>query len=87
VSGPLIDHCAQCEGTGYLLDQSYGLIDVPNGWRTVQACDECQRWDGDQTAAREACHQVEGNAYAYFPAHDPTEPGDWAIYAPDLEDV
>jgi hypothetical protein len=94
VSSPQIDHCQQCKGTGFLLDQSYGECEPLAGWHCVQACDECRRWATDEQAARAAASATRSANYprplAYWPAVDSDEdgeytPGDWAIFAPDME--
>lgn len=82
------DKCEECSdnGSGYLLDQTYGEADVPEGWTPVQACDVCQRFTTDEAAARYAARRLGGPIDWYPPAEpdDGDEPGhgDWAILIP-----
>lgn len=79
----ITEHCDQCDGSGWLEDQSYGYADVPAGWTPIQRCDACERFDGDEAAAV-AFAQANGGQVLYFPTifdEDTTtgEPGDRAV--------
>ena len=81
--------CDVCAGLGYLLEQTYGFADPPDGWTFVQRCDACARFDGDESAARAAADALVlgPDDVAWWPAptgEDPDDPpselpGDWAI--------
>ena len=84
------EDCDACDGTAYLLDQTYGNADIPNGWTPVQACDNCHagRNADDEKAAMFAANERDEIDhpvyYAYFPGgwddeNDEALPGDWAI--------
>lgn len=89
MSTPLIDHCAICNGTGYLLDQTYGYANpIPEeDWTLVQRCDLCERWADDGDAAKEAARKESPTAeplpVAYWPGFDDDNGykcnGDWGI--------
>jgi hypothetical protein len=70
--------CATCGGTGYLLDQTYGLADIPAGWIPVQRCDACERLDSDEQAATVAAETVRAHGLELFVGDD-EDLGDWAI--------
>ena len=70
-------------GQGWLLDQTYGEAEIPEGWKPVQACDICMRFTDDKEAARQAANH-HGTMSSWFPAAAPEEEeepghGDWAI--------
>src|SRR5690606_38956102 len=47
-----VETCVECAGTGWLLDQAYGIASIPAGWTPVQACDQCGRYlDADAAYA------------------------------------
>jgi hypothetical protein len=69
--------CTEC-GTGYLLHQTYGFAEVPEGWTEVQRCDTCSVFDGDLNAARAAAEDKGDVAWGFFPAGDDL-PGEFAI--------
>lgn len=76
----------ECEcKTGYVLDQTYGFADIPEGWTPVQAHDVCERFEGDAEAAAHAAHDKGTVAQYFFAEQDednPDEfvPGDYAIH-------
>lgn len=93
--------CPTCAGRGYLLDQTYGYADLPDGWTPVQACGECQQIRDDQDAAVNAAYDLAGLVWvadmahltqyvAYFPGTEipglDQEPGDWAIHWTEHDD-
>lgn len=61
-----LDGCGVCGGLGYLVDQSYGACDLPDGAVPVQRCDECQRWAGDDDAAAAYAASLDGPAVVGF---------------------
>jgi hypothetical protein len=52
--------CHACDGTGVLLDQTYGTWPTSPGdpIRSVQRCDTCSRHDDDITAATHAARNL-----------------------------
>lgn len=74
--------CGTCHGTGYLLDQTYGNVELPSGWVPVQACDECGVFTDDEAVKAAAAER--GVAYGYWGAvpeeFDDDRPGDWGIF-------
>jgi hypothetical protein len=76
------DKCSECSdnGSGYLLDQSYGEAEIPEGWTPVQACDTCQRFATDEAAAHYAARRSSW-APCFFPSES-DGPGDWAARIP-----
>lgn len=83
--------CSVCHGTGYLLGQTYGDVDIPDGWTPVQRCDTCSMFDSDEAAAWTACAVEAAHGCELFieiPADHESDPplGDWAIcttFTPD----
>lgn len=74
-----IETC-DCGGAGYLLDQTYGYGDLPDDAVNVQACDQCRRFDGDDTAALAAYWAEDADAWGYGLSDDETErPGDYWV--------
>jgi hypothetical protein len=73
--------CIECRNTGYLLGQSYGYSEIPDGWTPVQACATCLLLD-DEKAAEDAAREL-GTTARYFedPNVDDDEDwmGEWAI--------
>ena len=71
-----------CGDTGFLLNQTYGEAEIPDGWTPVQACDECRRFASDEEAAH-AASQAMAAAVEWFPGtvdEDGEElHGEWAI--------
>lgn len=71
------------DGAGWLLDQTYGEADIPQGWTPVQACDTCKVFRYDSDAARAAAAYHGNLVVKCFPAvPDPEgERGhdEWAI--------
>lgn len=86
MSGPRQVGCSECGHTGYLIDQTYGAADIPDGWTPVQRCDTCQTFLDDEDAAR-AAGAARGAAVEWFEPereplgddYDDAGPGDWAI--------
>lgn len=73
--------CDLCHDTGFLADQTYGDADIPVDWIPVQACDTCQKLDGDEAAAT-ALDEMNGtSSRRWFPPEDPEGCGDWAVIA------
>lgn len=63
----LLDQCAGCGGTGWLLEQTYGHTTPPQPDAVlVQQCDSCDRWGSDVSAAVSAAiaRGPEWRAYA-----------------------
>lgn len=76
--------CEECHHTGFLLDQTYGCAEVPDGWTPVQRCDTCRFFDDDEDAAKAAAIAKGDVPVGYFSGgtdEDDGEilPGDWAI--------
>lgn len=69
--------CDGCGGTGYLVGQTYEAAEIPKGAIPVQRCDQCQRFDGDENAARAFAVFVGGRRVIWCDAGD--RPGDWAV--------
>ena len=85
-----MNDCIECDSKGYLLDQGYGCVPIPDEWVPVQRCDTCKRFDDDEAAARAAAANFTVDVDWFEP--DPEivadeifsgGPGDWAInYSP-----
>lgn len=72
--------CTTCDGTGYLLDQTYGYAPLADGRTPVQRCDQCQRYDGDDIAAAHAATDRGGGVDDVMWHPGPRRvPGDWSI--------
>lgn len=71
--------CEVCQGLGFLLGQTYGAVDLPDGFTAVQRCDSCGRYDGDGDAAHGASRATM-RARRWFPLETPEgQLGDWAL--------
>lgn len=58
-----------CGDTGYLLGQSYGNTDPPEGAMCIQRCDLCQVYEGDLEAAMAASEAL-GTSWGYHADKD-----------------
>lgn len=77
-AGPEV--CDQCQGTGYLVDQTYGYAIVPAGYTPVQRCDQCSRFEGDEDATRAfAASFRQTRPVMWCPSSTGAQPGDWAV--------
>lgn len=65
---PRPENCPQCSNVGYLLGQTYGTAEIPDGWTPIQACDTCQAFESDGLAAWSAKLAHQAPATAYFPS-------------------
>ncbi len=58
--------CDICNGTGYLLHQSYEqYIELPEGAITIQRCDECQFCPDDELATMLAMVDHQSTCWGY----------------------
>lgn len=57
--------CPGCSGAGFLLNQTYGYADIPDGWTPVQRCDECAVFDGDRSASAAAARRLLGVLFMF----------------------
>lgn len=62
------EHCSVCNNVGYLLGQTYGTAEIPEGWTPVQACDTCMAFSTDGLAAWSAKLALQAAGVAYFPS-------------------
>lgn len=76
----MTDPC-ECLGTGYLVHQTYGAGDLPDGAVPVQRCDLCLTFDGDDDAAWAALVAFGGGTWGFGLTNhdDPSEAGDYWI--------
>lgn len=76
-----MEPCPTCGGRQYLLDQTYGEADIPDGWTPVQACDACSTDLSDEDAAKKAAREHRTTYEWFEPERQGDDPGvgDWAI--------